>query len=61
MRWVTDYKKTVLCITHDLHNLSGMQGYILNLSATQPQLEPINPEVIQRNIAWLEAGRKQNS
>jgi iron complex transport system ATP-binding protein len=57
MKWVEEYQKTVLCITHDLHNLYAMDGYILNLSTTIPQLEPIDSEAIQRHIQLLESGR----
>ena len=52
--WVTDQHKTVLCITHDLPNLYGHSGYILNLSKLKPQLEPITSETVQENIAFLE-------
>jgi iron complex transport system ATP-binding protein len=57
MKWVVDYQKTVLCITHDLHNLYAMNGYILNLSAVAPRLEPINAEVIAQHIKLLQSGR----
>ncbi|PRY10964.1 iron complex transport system ATP-binding protein [Pontibacter ummariensis] len=56
--WVTQYGKTVLCITHDLNNLTPMQGYLLNLSKSNPTLEPITPETVQQNQAFLEAGRQ---
>ncbi|TPE42668.1 ABC transporter ATP-binding protein [Pontibacter mangrovi] len=57
-RWVQQRGKTVLCITHDLHNLLPMQGYLLNLSKPHPQLEPISPQTVQENQAFLEAGRQ---
>jgi len=56
--WVTLKQKTVLCITHDLHNLLPLQGYLLNLSKPNPTLEPISPETVQENQAFLEAGRQ---
>jgi iron complex transport system ATP-binding protein len=56
-KWVSDYEKTVLCITHDLYNLFTMEGYVLNLSTSNPILEPINPDVIRRHIELLEAGK----
>ncbi|MFD2246541.1 ABC transporter ATP-binding protein [Pontibacter ruber] len=55
--WVLQQGKTVLCITHDLHNLLPMQGYILNLSKPSPVLERITPETVQQNQDFLEAGR----
>lgn len=58
MKWVIQYQKTVLCITHDLHSLYTMEGYLINLSAKNPILEPLNPQVIQRHIEILEAGRE---
>ena len=57
MEWVKHYQKTVFCITHDLHNLFTMEGYLLNLSVDRPMLEPLHPEVIQRHITLLESGR----
>ncbi|QNF31746.1 ABC transporter ATP-binding protein [Adhaeribacter swui] len=52
--WVSQQQKTVLCITHDLQNLYGYSGYILNLSKPQPHLEILSPETIEQNIAFLE-------
>ena len=46
--------KTVFCITHDLLNLYSMEGYLLNLSAPEPVLEPISREVVERNLEILE-------
>lgn len=57
MKWVKDYQKTVFCITHDLHNLFDMEGYLLNLSTRYPTLEPINPNNVRQHIQLLEAGR----
>ncbi|WP_276499571.1 ABC transporter ATP-binding protein [Pontibacter litorisediminis] len=56
--WVNEQGKTVLCITHDLQNLAHMQGYLLNLSKPTPLLEPLSPETVQQNQAFLEAGRQ---
>ncbi|MCC9136559.1 ABC transporter ATP-binding protein [Pontibacter silvestris] len=56
--WVQLQGKTVLCITHDLHNLLSVQGYLLNLSKPAPSLEPITPETVQQNQEFLEAGRQ---
>jgi iron complex transport system ATP-binding protein len=52
--WVEQDRKTVLCITHDLANLQGHAGYILNLSKSQPALEPLSRATIRENIAFLE-------
>ncbi|WP_266203785.1 ABC transporter ATP-binding protein [Pontibacter kalidii] len=56
--WVDERRKTILCITHDLQNLTNMQGFLLNLSKPNPRLEPITPETVQENQAFLEAGRQ---
>ncbi|MBC5774417.1 ABC transporter ATP-binding protein [Pontibacter sp. KCTC 32443] len=55
--WVQESSKTVLCITHDLHNLIPMEGYLLNLSKPEPILEVISRETVLENQAFLEAGR----
>lgn len=55
--WVQKQGKTVFCITHDLHNLLPMQGFLLNLSKPDPILEPITEEAVLQNQAFLEAGR----
>lgn len=51
---VKEKNKTVLCITHDLLNLYSMEGYLLNLSAPEPQLETISKESVDRHLALLE-------
>ncbi|MBD1398906.1 ABC transporter ATP-binding protein [Pontibacter sp. JH31] len=56
-QWVQVQSKTVFCITHDLHNLLSLQGFLLNLSKPNPVLEPISPETVQQNQDFLEAGR----
>lgn len=56
-QWVQQQGKTVLCITHDIHNLLPMQGFLLNLSKQHPTLEPITAESVQQNQEFLEAGR----
>ncbi|OKL40658.1 ABC transporter ATP-binding protein [Pontibacter flavimaris] len=56
--WVDERRKTVLCITHDLQNLTHMRGFLLNLSRPDPKLEVISPEAVQENQAFLEAGRQ---
>ena len=52
--WVAQDRKTVLCITHDLANLQGHAGYILNLSKPHPALEILTPVTIRENITFLE-------
>jgi iron complex transport system ATP-binding protein len=54
--WVAQ-GKTVFCITHDIHNLMPMQGFLLNLSKAAPVLEPISSASVQENQDFLEAGR----
>ena len=53
--WVKEKQKTVLCITHDLHNLNLMPGYLLNLSKPNPTLEVISPETVTENREFLES------
>ncbi|WP_018476552.1 ABC transporter ATP-binding protein [Pontibacter roseus] len=55
--WVQQKGKTVFCITHDLHNLLPLQGFLLNLSKPAPYLEPITPDAVHENQEFLEAGR----
>ncbi len=57
-QWVLQYRKTVLCITHDLQNLPPLQGYLLNLSKPNLTLEVISAQTVQENQAFLEAGRQ---
>ena len=52
--WVQETNKTVLCITHDLSNLHGHNGYLLNVSKPNPGLEILSSETIQANISFLE-------
>ncbi len=52
--WVTKYGKTVVCITHDIHNLIGMQGYLLNISAPHPVIESISEASVKHHIHLLE-------
>lgn len=52
--WVSHYGKTVICITHDLHYLYHMEGYMLNLSTTSPVLEAITKASVDRNIRLLQ-------
>ncbi|WP_232058334.1 ABC transporter ATP-binding protein [Nibribacter ruber] len=52
--WVQEQQKTVLCITHDLLNLLPLDGYILNLSQPNPQLEKISPETVLAHQHYLE-------
>lgn len=52
--WVQELKKTVLCITHDLHYLFNREGFLLNLSMPDPRLEPIDKTSIQKHIDYLE-------
>ena len=53
-RWVQEQNKIVLCITHDLPNLHGHPGYLLNLSKPQPVLEKLSGDSIRENISFLE-------
>jgi len=53
-QWVVENGKIVLCITHDLANLHGHSGYLLNLSKSKPELEELSGETIRENISFLE-------
>ncbi|UOR04624.1 ABC transporter ATP-binding protein [Hymenobacter aerilatus] len=56
-QWVAEQSKTILCITHDLDNLTSFPpgGYLLNLSRTTPTLLPLTPEVVLAEKAYLES------
>ncbi|QCR24151.1 ABC transporter ATP-binding protein [Pontibacter sp. SGAir0037] len=56
--WVQQNGKTILCITHDLLNLLPLKGYLLNLSAPAPALEPITPENVMKHQVFLESHRQ---
>ncbi|MDF7812767.1 ABC transporter ATP-binding protein [Hymenobacter sp. YC55] len=53
--WVEEQHKTVLCITHDLDNLLALSGYLLNLSAPEPRLEPLTADAVRTAKEFLEA------
>ena len=44
--WATEQGKTVLCSTHDLDNLSGLTGHLLNLSEPRPQLRALSAATV---------------
>jgi iron complex transport system ATP-binding protein len=46
-------EKLVICITHDLHELQGRDGFLLNLSKPQPALEILNTASLAENEAFL--------
>ena len=50
--------KIVLCITHDLDNLTALPpgGYLLNLSRPTPRLLPLTPAAVLAEKAFLEKG-----
>jgi iron complex transport system ATP-binding protein len=52
--WVQEGQKTVLCVTHDIHNLYGMRGYVLNLSSPAATLEEITDQAVSHHLALLE-------
>ena len=45
--------KTVVCITHDLHWISGMQGYILHLNDIQITLQELSENSVLKTIELL--------
>ncbi|MBX0292591.1 ABC transporter ATP-binding protein [Hymenobacter sp. HSC-4F20] len=53
--WVREQQKTILCITHDLDNLPSLAGYLLNLSAPTPTLEPLTSATIRAAREYLES------
>ena len=56
-RWVTEQGKTILCITHDLDNLTSfpLGGYLINLSRPAPTLLPLTPETVLAEKSFLES------
>ncbi|GAA4391391.1 ABC transporter ATP-binding protein [Hymenobacter koreensis] len=52
--WVHTRGKIILCITHDLDQLPHLPGYLLNLSAPTPHLEPLNETSVTAARLWLE-------
>ncbi|MBC6610464.1 ABC transporter ATP-binding protein [Hymenobacter sp. BT507] len=56
-QWVAEQGKTILCITHDLDNLTALPpgGHLLNLSRPTPTLLPLTPEVVLAEKAYLES------
>ncbi|OON68202.1 ABC transporter ATP-binding protein [Hymenobacter sp. CRA2] len=53
-RWGQERRKTILCITHDLDQLPDLPGYLLNLSAPQPELQPLSRATVEAARTWLE-------
>lgn len=53
-RWGQEQHRTILCITHDLEQLPELPGYLLNLSAPEPALQPLSRETVDAARAWLE-------
>jgi iron complex transport system ATP-binding protein len=53
-QWVNRDQKTVFCITHDLHYLFQMEGYLLNLSEPNPQLRRLDQQSVQECLDFLE-------
>lgn len=53
-QWVNRDNKTVFCITHDLHHLFQMEGYLLNLSEPHPQLRKLDQQSVQACLDFLE-------
>jgi iron complex transport system ATP-binding protein len=53
--WVQEHNKTILCITHDLENLTDLPGYLLNLSRPTPALLPLSAATVQAERAFLES------
>ena len=50
---VIEKGKTVICITHHLHYLKNLNGYILNLSDKKPELIEISENSIKNTIEKL--------
>ena len=53
-RWTEQHAKTVVCSTHDLDNLVGLKGFILNLSEAEPELRPLSSATVQAARECLE-------
>lgn len=50
---VYEKQKTVICVTHHIHYLQNMDGYLLNLSAEKPVLEAISEKSINDTMEQL--------
>lgn len=53
-QWVAEQGRTILCSTHDLDNLPGVPGFLLNLSRPQSQLVPISAAAVRAEQEFLE-------
>ena len=53
--WVREQQKTILCITHDLDNLAGLPGYLLNLSRPEPRLQALSAAAVAAERTYLES------
>jgi iron complex transport system ATP-binding protein len=54
--WAYHQGKLVFCITHDLANLVGRKGWLLNLSHYPQALQPLNQASLSHHMAFLESG-----
>lgn len=52
--WAYQKEKLILCITHDLNNLTDLHGYILNLSRPDAGLCSIDEKNVKEEIRFLE-------
>ncbi len=55
MQKMAESDHSIICITHDLHYLKDMKGFVLNLSREKPQLQNISADLIEEEIRFLES------
>lgn len=46
--------KTIFCVTHDIYNLTEMDGFFINISEKQPRLQTITAENLKGAVNMLE-------
>ena len=51
--WVQAERRTVVCSTHDLDSLLGLEGFLVNISHPQPALVPISAEAVRAEYEFL--------
>jgi iron complex transport system ATP-binding protein len=50
---VREKGKTIICVTHDLHWLGALEGYLLNLNHSTINMEPLNENTLSKTIESL--------
>lgn len=53
-KWTEKSGKIVVCITHDLHELIGLQGALINMSSSEPRPIPLTKKSVLETIDVLQ-------